>query len=376
MRLPRSVEDIGEVLGKRVLVRASLNAPIQNGVVTNSLRLEGALATIEFLRARGARVIVLSHMSESEGTLEPVFHYLKKILPISFVNDVVGSVAKEASYSLKNGEVLLLQNIRSNKGEKENDMEFAKALASLADFYVADDFTVAHRTHAAVTLVPTLLPSYAGFQFLKEIQGLTPGLSPKSPSLAIIGGAKLTTKAPLLASLLTKYDQVFVGGALANDFFKAKGYEVGRSLLSGTDIAEKIFGNNKVIVPTHVVVDSPTGRREVLANAVEKDDIILDIAPSSIEALRPSIESAGTVLWNGPMGNFERGFTEGTCALAEAIAGAKGQSIVGGGDTLASIQECDLMDKFEFVSTAGGAMLDFLANGTLPGIEVLLRLPQ
>lgn len=367
----RSVENIGEVAGKRVLVRASLNVPIENGVVTDSFRLDGALKTIRFLSERGARVILVSHMTDKAASLEPVFLHLKEKISLTFVHDIHGTLARDAIGSLKNGEVLLLENIRNDAGEKACDSDFAKSLASLADIFVADDFTVAHRHHAGIVLLPTLLPSYAGFQFLSELQGLTPALTPRSPSLAIIGGAKLTTKAALIERLLQKYDHVFVGGALANDFFKARGLEIGGSLTSGTDTAEKLLNNPKIIVPSFVTVESGTGVRDVEAGEIQKKDVVWDIAEQSIQSLKNILQESNTVLWNGPMGNFEKGFTKGTYALAHAIAESNTNSIVGGGDTLASIQHLDLMDKFTFVSSAGGAMLDFLANGTLPGIQAL-----
>lgn len=367
----RSVEELRDLKGIRVLVRASLNVPIQNGIVSDATRLNAALPTIHFLLTRGARVILASHMSDSVGSLRPVFDHLKKTMQLSFVDDVAGTRAHTAANALKDGEILLLENLRRNAGEKANDMGFAKELASLADIFVNDDFTVAHRKHAGVILVPTLLPSYAGFQFLKELEGLTPALEPKSPSLAILGGAKLVTKMALLQRLLEKYDRVFVGGALANDFYAAKGYETGKSLVSGMDIAKKLLGNSKIILPDEVTVLSANDSHDTPADELAPNDIMSDISVSSIRALQPVIEQARFVLWNGPMGHFETGFRAGTNELAKIIANAKGTSIVGGGDTLSSIQNLGVEDKFEFVSTSGGAMLDFLGSGTLPGIEAL-----
>jgi phosphoglycerate kinase len=305
------------------------------------------------------------------GSLAPVFAYLKTKIPLSFIDDVAGPAAHQAAGALQDGHALLLENIRRNKGEEGNDWQFAKELASLADIYVNDAFPVSHRSHASIVSVPELLPSYAGFQFLAEVKGLTPALSPTAPSLAVLGGAKLVTKITLLKSLLAKYDRVFVGGALANDFLAAKGYEVGKSLVSGTGAAAELLFDPKIILPETVVVSNPAGKDEKPSSGVGRNDVISDIAASSIESLRSLVEKAGSILWNGPMGHFETGFTEGTDALAELIAGAPGKTIVGGGDTLASIQSLDLLDKFTFVSTAGGAMLDFLANGTLPGIQAL-----
>ncbi len=366
-----SIEELKDLKGIRVLLRLDLNAPIQNGKVADPYRLDCAMKSLGFLLARGARVVVASHMSDSFASMEPVFQYLKQKIQISFVDDVSGPAAHAAASALKDSEALLLQNIRRNAGEEKNDEQFVRELASLADVYVNDAFPVSHRPHASIVGVPKFLPSYAGFQFLKELQGLTPALNPESPSMSIVGGAKLVTKVTLITTLLGKYDHVFVGGAIANDFFAAKGLQTGKSLVSGTDTAAKLLSNSKIVLPEEVTVATPAGAHDVSANDVGEVDIISDIAPSSIEKLRPLVEKARLILWNGPMGHFETGFVGGTDALALLIAGAKGKSIVGGGDTLSSIQNLGIMDKFTFVSTAGGAMLDFLANGTLPGIEAL-----
>ena len=367
----RSVEELKDLKGVRVLLRASLNVPMQEGTVSDATRLTCALPTIEFLMKKGARIILMSHMSDSMGSLRPVFDHFKKQLPLTFVDDVAGVAAHTAASALKDGHILLLENIRRNAGEKANDIQFARELASLGDIFVNDDFTVAHRKHAGVVLLPTLLPSYAGLRFLEEMNGLLPALSPESPSLAILGGAKLSTKMALLTKLLEKYDHVFVGGALSNDFFAAKGYETGKSLVSGMSVAGGLLGNSKIILPDIVTIASAHDHHDGHASELAPGDIISDIAIPSIKALQPLIDKARFILWNGPMGNFEAGFVAGTDDLAERIASAKGKSIVGGGDTLSSIQNLGVEEKFTFVSTAGGAMLDFLASGTLPGIEAL-----
>jgi phosphoglycerate kinase len=206
---------------------------------------------------------------------------------------------------------------------------------------------------------------------MAEIEGLTPALNPSSPSIAIVGGAKLVTKVKLIETLLKKYDHVFVGGAIVNDFFKAKGYEVGKSLVSGADSAKPMLGNSKIVLPEELIVENPAGSHETNAHEVGTEDVIIDISPVAIEKLSAYTSRAKSILWNGPMGNFEKGYRGGTDALAKLIAASPAKSIVGGGDTLASIQSLNLMDKFAFVSTAGGAMLDYLANGTLPGIDAL-----
>ncbi|MEK9177438.1 MAG: phosphoglycerate kinase, partial [Patescibacteria group bacterium] len=278
---------------------------------------------------------------------------------------------RSAAAELKDGEALLLENIRRDHGEEKNDPAFAKALASLGDAYVNDAFPVSHRAHASIVGVPALIPAYAGLQFMKEVEGLTPALAPESPSLAIIGGAKFATKEKLIHTLLTKYDKLFIGGAIVNDFFKAKGFEVGKSLVSNDKHIKELLDEPKLIIPTDVTVLGPSGQSDKDLGEVGKEDVIDDVGPKSIAALWPVIENAKTILWNGPMGRFEDDFTRATDELAMMVAKSRARSIVGGGDTLASIQKLKLMDKFTFVSTAGGAMLDFLANGTLPGIEAL-----
>jgi phosphoglycerate kinase len=206
---------------------------------------------------------------------------------------------------------------------------------------------------------------------MDELNGLTPALNPESPSLAVIGGKKFETKAAVVHTLLNKYDKLFIGGAIVNDFYKAKGYEVGKSLIENPEMVRPLLNNSKIILAEDVVIENANGREVRRADDVHPNDFIYDIGPASIAALGPIIEKSRTILWNGPMGNFEKGFTEQTDTLAKMISESKGKTVIGGGDTLASVQNLHIMDKFSFVSTAGGAMLDFLANGTLPGIVAL-----
>jgi phosphoglycerate kinase len=367
-----TVESATALRGHTVLLRASLNVPVENGVVRNPFRLDAALKTVGLLSSAGARVVLISHIDgDGSPSLRPVYEYLKTKVPLVFVEDVAGERARTAVHALTDGQVALIENVRRDAGEVTNDDAFARRLASLGDVYVNDDFAAAHRKHASIIGVPQYLPSYAGLQFVAEVEGLTKALEPKSPSLAIVGGAKFVTKEPLIRALLPKYDYVFVGGALAIDFYKAKGYEVGKSLVSDSPHLADLLTNSKVILPVDATVVGPAGTfvkdvRELLPN-----DTIYDIGPKSIEMLRPLAAKARTVLWNGPLGNFEKGFSSMTEELATVLADAPGVSVVGGGDTIAAIQKLGLNDKFEFLSTAGGAMLDFLAHGTLPGIEAL-----
>lgn len=369
----QSVESIADRLaGHTVLLRTSLNVPVMSGRVMNPFRLEAALKTISLLSARGVKVVLLSHIGDTPtASIRPVYEYLKHKIHIEYVDDVAGQRAQDAARALKNGGVLLIENLRRDPGEVGNDDHFARRLATLGDVYVNDDFAAAHRAHASIVGLPKYLPSYAGLQFVAELEGLMHALEPKSPSLAILGGAKFVTKEPLIRALLTKYDYVFVGGALATDFFKAKGYQVGKSLTSESPHIQDLLQNSKILLPVDVTVGNAHGREVKKPSAVLASDTIYDVGPATLALLAPYIQKARVVLWNGPMGNFEKGYSDMTEGLARLVAGAAGVSVVGGGDTIASIEKLGLNSKFELLSTAGGAMLDFLAHGTLPGIAAL-----
>lgn len=375
----RTVRDIRVLENIPVLVRTALNVPVENGEVSGSFRLRRALPTIEYLRTRHARVVLIGHLGDQgTETLEPVYRALSEMVPgIRFCPVATGPRAREAVRTLPPGGVLLLENLRRSPGEKRNAKEFAAALAELADIFVQDSFDVCHRAHASVVGVPELLPSYAGLLVEEEIRELSMALLPKKPSLAIVGGAKFSTKEPVLVRLLRSYDRVFVGGALANDFMQAAARPVGRSLVSGADKAElkSLLGNRKLALPLDYVV-APAGKdrsfgRVTEIQDVQADEAILDNGPKTIAMLAERIDTANTILWNGPLGNYENGFVEGTEALATVIARSRARAIVGGGDTVAAIEKLGLGDRFAFISTGGGAMLDFLAKGTLPGIAAL-----
>ncbi len=371
----KSILDHHDLQSVRVLMRVPFNVPVIDGKVAGSPRIDCALATVRHLQTRGARLILISHIGNdfsNTASLQPVYEYIKKKIQVSFVDDVIGVKARKAITALKDGEVLLLENLRRYPGEGMNDLSFAKDLASLADIYVNDDFPASHRPHASLIGVPRFIPSYAGPCFVAEVKGLSAALVPKSPSLAILGGAKLVTKEKLLRALLEKYDHVFVGGALSNDFFHAQGFEVGQSIVSRTGSVNDLLHNSKIILPTDVVVSDSDGSETKSPDQVTEGETIVDIGPESIANLQSVIEKSKMVLWNGPMGNFEKGFKEQTETLAKMIAKAKGESVVGGGDTIASIEKLNLHKDFTFVSTAGGAMLAFLAHGTLPGIDALV----
>ena len=380
----KTLRDIPVLQNIPVLVRAALNVPIQDGAVANDYRLRHALPTIRFLAEQGARVILASHIGEKGvETLEPVAGALRTFIPqLVFSPETIGEKALAAIRALPPGGVLMLENLRRNPGEMTNDPVFVKELAALADVFVQDCFDTCHRPHASIIGVPKLLPSYGGFLLEEEIAALSGALSPEHSALAIVGGAKFATKERVLDTLLALYDHVFIGGALADDFLKAQGHEVGKSLVSGTD-AEKItelLKNQKLVLPIDVRVipasavgalDAYHQLRVTSVSEVRADEVILDVGPATSTLLADLAKDSRTILWNGPLGQYENGFTDATDALARAIAETGTHSVVGGGDTVASIESMGLIPRFSFVSTGGGAMLEFLAQGTLPGIAAL-----
>ncbi len=370
----KKIADEKDLRGKRVLLRLDFNVPIVEGEVRDDFRIQRSLQTLRFLREAGARVIIMSHLeSESVKTLARVATYLQQFVPVkAFISNL--DDAPSVVSSLAEGEIVMLENLRLNPGEKENNPVFASKLASLADIYVNDAFAVSHRAHASVVSVPKLLPAFAGFLMAQEIEQLSQAFNPPHPFLFVLGGAKFDTKLPLIEKFLGIADYVFVGGALSNDIFKEKGYEIGQSMVSKVHVNLKhIEANPRLIVPTDVVAASVSAREVKGAEGISPDDKIMDAGPKTIGELSDILTDAQFVLWNGPLGDYEHGFSEGTEGLAKALVESGVKTIIGGGDTIAVVSKADLLDKFSFVSTGGGAMLQFLADGTLPGIEVLKR---
>lgn len=362
-----------QISGKRVLLRADLNVPMQKGKVADTYRIRRSTKTILFLREKGAKVVICAHTGrDPKETLEPIAEELRKYVPVTFVRDVVGSDAHMAVRAMREGDVLMLENVRRMPGEKENDPAFSAALAAYADVYVNDAFSVSHRAHASVVGVAELLPSYGGFLFEEEVKNLAFALTPEHPGLAILGGAKFETKQPLIKKLLEQYDQVFLAGAIVNDVLKAKGFPVGSSLVSEGAPERSVLDNPKLIIPHDVLVERPDRQASVRkVEDVRDDEKIVDIGPESFAKVLPHVQSAKTILWNGPTGWYEGGYDDWTHAFAQAIAESSARSIVGGGDTVAAIGKNGLEEQFTFLSTAGGAMLEYLLNGTLPGIDAL-----
>lgn len=375
----RSVKKLRVREGMPVLVRAALNAEVRGGVVVHDFRLRSALSTIEYLRKRYARVVLISHITgDGTETLAPMADALRRWIPdLMFCPVAIGDEVAAHIRALPPGGVVLLENLRRYKGEVCNDADFARALAQHAEAFVQDSFDVCHREHASVVGVPKLLPSYAGLLVEHEVAALKKALRPRRPALAVIGGAKFATKQPVLAKLLATYDHVFVGGALANDLIQARGLPVGRSLVSGRSTLElqQIAMHKKLLLPIDYVV-APKGQGRAAGRVagimdVAPDEAILDNGPETVALLAQYAQRARTILWNGPLGAYEDGFVAGTQGLAHVVAASRAYAVVGGGDTVAAIDTLGLHTDFSFVSTGGGAMLDFLAYGTLPGLKAL-----
>ena len=389
-----TLED-ADVKGKRVLVRVDFNVPMHDGAVADVSRIERNAPTITEIAGKGGRVVLLSHYGRPKGrdpkeSLKPVAAAVAAIIgrPIGFADDCVGEVAERAVAALKPGDILCLENTRFHPGEETNDIDFAKRLARLGDIFVDDAFSVAHRAHASVEAIAHLLPAYAGRAMQEELEALDMALhAPARPVAAIVGGAKISTKLDLLGNLMTHVDTLIIGGAMANTFLLALGKPVGKSLVepdlvaTARDILAKAkAGGRSIVLPVDVVVApklaSGVATRVVAADDVGATDMILDIGPRSVEQAISVLARSKTLVWNGPFGAFEHApFDAGTVAVAEAAAEltADGRlvSIAGGGDTMAALNLAGVTARFTYVSTAGGAFLEWLEGKTLPGVEVL-----
>ncbi|MFA6601286.1 MAG: phosphoglycerate kinase [Candidatus Paceibacterota bacterium] len=370
----KTVKDIEYLQSVKVIMIADFNVPLSEGKVSNDYRLKIMRPTLDHLLLGGAKVILIGHIQSPEGdnlSLAPVATYLQRWGYKIRLAENPKELAKLVA-NWPEGEILMLENIRNFKGEKENDPKFAKELASLADIYVNEAFSVSHREHASIVGLPKFLPSYAGLEFADEIAHLSKAFQPAHPFLFILGGAKFSTKLPLLEKFLGLADKVFVGGALASDLFKAKGCEVGKSVVSDGSIDLSTYVNNpKILLPLDVTDDSG---KEYAPDNFPKEGRMTDSGSKTVEMLKEEIKHAQFILWNGPLGIYEDGFKKATLDVAESIAHATHgsvTSVLGGGDTLAAIAELGLVHKITFMSGAGGAMLEFLAKGTLVGIEVL-----
>lgn len=385
----KTVKDI-DVKGKRVLVRVDFNVPLKDGKVTDDTRVRAALPTIKYLIEQDAALILCSHLGRpKEGpdpafSLKPVAAYLSDVIgkPVAFADDCIGPAAQEAAAALKSGEVLVLENTRFHKGEKKNDPEMAKQLASLADVFVNDAFGTAHRAHASNVGVAEFLPAVAGFLLEKEIQYLDKAIEePKRPFVAILGGAKVSDKIGVIKNLLSKADTILIGGGMANTFFKAQGYPVADSLVEDDvlDTARELVqvGGAKLRLPVDMVIadkfDNDAQTKVMPVGPVPDGWRILDVGPETVANFSRVVKEAGTVVWNGPMGVFEMpNFAKATFAVAQAVADSDAISIIGGGDSAAAIAQSGLADKISHISTGGGASLEMLEGIQLPGLAALL----
>jgi phosphoglycerate kinase len=387
-----------DLKGKRVLVRADLNVPAKNGVVTDATRLERVVPGLQDLAKRGARVIVLSHFGrpkdgpDKENSLAPVAEALGRLagLPVSLAPDCIGEGAKTAVDALPNGGIIVFENTRFHKGEEKNDPEFTKALAALGDIFVNDAFSAAHRAHASTEGLAHLLPAYAGPLMMEEINALRTALEqPKRPVAAVVGGAKVSTKIPVLTNLCAKVDRLIIGGGMANTFLLAGGVEIGKSLAEPdlVETAREIMHAAKarhceIVLPQDLVVaerfEAGSPSRTVLTMAVQPGDMILDVGRKTVGHYVDVLSRCETLLWNGPLGAFEIApFGEGTFALARAAAERTKAgtlvSVAGGGDTVAALNMAGVTGDFTYVSSAGGAFLEWLEGRVLPGVAALAR---
>lgn len=384
----KNVTDI-DVKNKKVLVRVDFNVPIKNGEVGDDTRIRAALPTIQYLLDRDARVILCSHLGRPKNepdpqfSLAPVAAHLAGLIdnPVSFAPDCIGPQAEAAVKALEPGSVLLLENTRFHPGEKKNDPEMAKALASLADVYVNDAFGSAHRAHASTEGVAHILPGVAGFLMEKELRYLGDAIAnPKRPFVAILGGAKISDKIGVIKNLLTISEQVLIGGGMANTFYKATGYPVGESLVEDEvlDQARELLnsGQSSLRLPVDVVIanafENDAVRKIVSMGPIPEGWRILDIGPETVATYRKVILEAGTVVWNGPMGVFEMpNFAAGTFGIAQAVADSEAVSVIGGGDSIAAVNQSGLSEQITHMSTGGGASLEMLEGKVLPGIAAL-----
>lgn len=391
--MKKTVKDV-DVRSKRVLVRVDYNVPLDaQGNVSDDKRITASLPTINYLLEQGARIILCSHLGRPKGevkkefSLAPVAKRLKELLPnvnIYFASDCIGEEAERKAAALKDGEILLLENLRFHKEEEKNDPEFAKKLASLAEIYVSDAFGTVHRAHASTAGVAAYLPAVAGFLIGKELSIMGGALeNPERPFVAILGGAKVADKIGVITNLLNKCDTLLIGGGMAYTFFKAMGYEIGDSLLDAEsiDLAKQLMENAKqkgvkLLLPVDTVVAkafaADAEHMTVAANAIPAGWQGLDIGEKTRELFAAEIKNAKTVIWNGPMGVFEfPEFAKGTEAVAKACAECGGTTIIGGGDSASAVKKLGYADKMTHISTGGGASLEFLEGKVLPGVAAL-----
>lgn len=386
-----TLKKITKLKNKTVFLRVDFNVPLIGKKIKEDFRMVAGLETINFLLEKGARLVIATHLGEPDGKFEaeysvkPVAEHLKKLLkkPVKFLSKTIGPEVSAAVKKLKSGEIIMLENLRFNTGELTNDSKFARELADLADIYVNDAFAVCHRDQASVSAIKKYLPAYAGLLLEKEMVALGRILKPKKPLVVIIGGAKISTKAPLISKLYSNASEILLGGALANNFFKYQKLEIGKSLYDadsqtfvkkfykGKKLADKIF------LPIDVVVKARNGMAQVRKpDNVKKGETIFDIGPATISLYAKYIKNAQTIVWNGPMGKFEEAsFRQGTMSIARLVASrssGRAYGLVGGGETDEVLEQSKMAEYIDWVSTAGGAMLTYLGGGKMPGLSKIV----
>jgi phosphoglycerate kinase len=387
----KTIRDL-DVRGKRVLVRVDYNVPLKDGVVTDATRIEASLPTLRHLLDNGAALVLMSHLGRPKGeadpsfSLKPVADKLSDLIgkPVQMADDCVGDAVRERTLELQPGDILMLENVRFHAGETKNDEDFARQLAANGDVYVNDAFGTAHRAHASTEGVAHFLPSAAGFLIEKEVAFFGPLLAnPEKPFVAIIGGAKVSTKIGVLNSLLPKCTTLIIGGGMSYTFLKAQGHSIGKSLMEEEylDTAKELIAQAdasgvRIILPIdHVAAREFSEDAEAISVSgvdIPDDLIAMDVGPKTIEACREAISGAKSLVWNGPMGVFEfERFSNGTLTIGQFVAECSGTTVVGGGDSVAAVNTFNLADKIDHVSTGGGASLEFLEGKALPGIAAL-----
>ena len=390
----KSIKDELNLKQKKVLLRLDLNVPLDNEKITDTTRIDKILPTINFLLKNDAKIIILSHVGRPKGkivnklSLKPICEDLKKKLDkkIKLITKNLKEINSKDLFSNQDEQIVMIENLRFYQEEEENNKEFAKHLASLADIYVNDAFSCSHRAHASIFGITKFLPSYAGLQLTLEINALTKITSEiKKPVTCIIGGSKISTKINIIKNLITKFDNIVIVGGMANNILKYKGHNIGKSIKEENcdQIIKEIFssskkGNCKIIYPEDVAVGKDLNGSAIIkeVNKVCEDELILDIGPKTIQAINKLIEKSETILWNGPAGYFENpNFAKGSLEIANKIVEKNKlnsiYSVAGGGDTVALLNGIDVIDNFDFVSTAGGAFLEYLEGKELPGISAL-----
>lgn len=387
----KSIRDV-ELAGKRVFCRVDFNVPMQDGVITDDTRIRAAVPTIRYMVDAGAKVILASHFGRPKGQvveemrLTPVAAHLSALLgkEVTKLEDSVGEEVKAAAAGMKNGDVLLLENVRFHPGEEKNDPELAKSFAELADLFVNDAFGTAHRAHASTAGIAQYIPAVSGLLMEKEIRFMGGALlNPERPFTAIVGGAKVKDKIAVIENLLTKVDHLIIGGGMANTFLKAQGYAIGASLCEDDklDLARSLMEQAKergvnLMMPIDVVVAdrfaADAEKKTVAIDAIPEGWMALDIGPKTVEAYHRVIVESKTVVWNGPMGVFEMdAFAHGTIGVARAMKECSGTTIIGGGDSVAAVEKAGVADEMTHISTGGGASLEFMEGKELPGVTVL-----